>query len=109
MEKSRKLLLEREKRQNEEDKYKKIKIDDNTKGQNLLEKIKLLENELKIEKAKNESLSLSLNELKKELEKEKIKNKEYEQKLKIIDSKESLFNKILEKDEEIKELKTKII
>ena len=74
----------------------------------LKERIIQLENELKEEKIKNKNLNLELKELKQELENEKLKNKEFNTKSKLINLNELLFNEILERDREIKDLKLKL-
>jgi len=92
----------------------KLKIDlDNEKNNNkeLIKKINKLERELNEEKNKNKILEMNISNLKNELDylsknkafAEKIENKNLEN-----NSKESLYESIMEKDKEIKNLKLKL-
>jgi hypothetical protein len=87
---------------------------DNEKNNNkeLIKKIVKLENELNEEKNKNKILEKNISNLKKELDNllkkskipvEKVENKNVEK-----NSKESLYESIIEKDKEIKNLKLKL-
>ena len=88
------------------------KIKDNDKtNKDLLDKIKKLEKELNDEKNKNKRLEKEITDLKIKLDKEIKKYKdlndkiEKEKKIRKKDTKESLYERILEKDKEVNELK----
>jgi len=95
-----------------------IKLIDETKinkeMNELKEKIKDLENKLKIEKDKNKLLEKQIVDLKNELNKEINKNKDAKENIEVKNinlnelNKESLYKMIFEKDNEIKILKAKL-
>ena len=102
------------KEENEEiNELKKLLQNEKNKNDDLMKKINNLESELKEEKDKYKKWEEKTNKLKLELDNE-IKNSKnkiiqgMDNKLNNYDSKESLYKKILEKDEKIKELEIKL-